>query len=197
MSSETLTIAARRLPLAGAVLASLLVCGGLQAQSGKKMKGFIVYGEGFSFMVKEPDGWRSDIGKIASKYGANVVFLPSAQESRKLDVTIRVRVNQKQDENTIEDLNYDLQGYREEYPDAKFSELDVTHAEYGTFAKLVFVPKQFYEYVAYVNPGRETRFTFSVAMSRRNSPAMDAELNAFRTVLRSVIWLTSSVITKP
>jgi len=80
MLSETITIAARRLPLAGAILASLLVCGGLQARSGKKMKGLIVYGEGFSFMVKEPDGWRSDIGKIAGKYGANVVFLPSAQE---------------------------------------------------------------------------------------------------------------------
>jgi len=126
-----------RLPLAGAILASLLVCGGLQARSGKKMKGLIVYGEGFSFMVKEPDGWRSDIGKIAGKYGANVVFLPSAQESRKLDVTIRVRVNQKQDENTIEDLNCDMQEYSQKYPEAEFSDLAAAHGEYATFAKLV------------------------------------------------------------
>jgi hypothetical protein len=161
------------------------------------MNRLIVYGKDFSFGVKEPDGWRGDTGRLATKYHVNIVFVPSAPEARNLDVTIRVRINDKQDENTIADLNSDMQQYRKDYPDARFEGFDVAHEEYKTFAKLVFVPKRFYEYVAYLNPGRETRFIFSVAMSKMNAPATNAELTAYKTVLQSVLWLSPTVVIKP
>jgi hypothetical protein len=58
----------------------------------------------------------------------------------------------------------------------------MAHAEYKTFAKLVFVPKRFYKYVAYLNPSPQSRFTFSVAMSKMRAPATDAELKAYEGV---------------
>jgi hypothetical protein len=104
-----------------------------------------------------------------------------------------VRINGKQDENTIEDLNYDMQAYKQDFPTAQFSELNLAHAEYKTFARTVFVPGQFYEYVAYLNPGPGKRFIFSVAMSKKNEPATDSELRAYEEVLKSLTWLTSTV----
>jgi hypothetical protein len=175
----------------GALAIALLAGGAGKAQQTPKLNNLIVYGDGFAFGVKEPDGWLGDTDKIASKYQVNVVFLPP-KESVKNDVTIRVRINDKVDENTIEDLNYDMQGYKKEFPAAQFSDLSLAHAEYKTFAKTVFVPNQFYEYVAYLNPGPGHPFTFSVAMSKKQEPATEAELNAFGAVLKSLVWLSAT-----
>ena len=166
-----------------------------KAQPAPKLNNLIIYGDGFAFGVKEPDGWHGDTDKIAAKYRVNVVFLPP-EESVKKDVTIRVRINGKQDENTIEDLNYDMQAYKQDFPTAQFSELNLAHAEYKTFARTVFVPGQFYEYVTYLNPGPGKRFIFSVAMSKKNEPATDSELRAYEEVLKSLTWLTSTVQTR-
>ncbi|MGH9562761.1 MAG: hypothetical protein ACRD3S_15020, partial [Terracidiphilus sp.] len=149
----------------------------------------LVYGEGFAFGVKEPDGWHGDTGQVATRYGVNVVF-QSPNEPPESDVTIRVRVNKKVDENTIEDLNYDMDGYKREFPGVQFGELNVAHAEYKTFAKVVFVQNRFYEYVAYLNPGPGKRFVVSVAMSKKGSPANVSELKAYETVVRSIAWLS-------
>jgi hypothetical protein len=162
-----------------------------RAQTPPKLNNLIVYGEGFAFGVGEPQGWHGDTDKIASKYHVNVVFLPP-EESVKNDVTIRVRVNHKVDENTIEDLNYDMQGYKKSFPDAQFSDLNIAHAEYKTFARTVFVPNRFYEYVAYVNPGPEKPYVFSVAMSKKTGPATEAELKAYDAVLKSVVSFSST-----
>jgi len=162
--------------------------------STNKTNRLIVYGEGFAFGVKEPDHWRADTGKLADKYQANIAFAPDGDAND--NVTLRVRVNSKVDENTVEDLNYDMAGYKKEYPKARFNDLSVRHSEYKTFAKLVFVPDEFYEYVAYVNPGAMSKFTLSVGMSKKSKPATPDELKAFATVLESLVWLPAGTATK-
>jgi hypothetical protein len=154
-----------------------------------KLDRLIVYGDGFAFGVKEPDGWRADTEDLARKYHVNVLFAPAKQDGSS-DITIRVRLNKKVDENTIEDLNYDMEQYKKDYPKAKFNDLLVQHPDYKTFGKLVYMPDNFYEYVAYINPGPISKFTFSAAMSKRLRPATQEELNAFDSVLRSLIWLS-------
>lgn len=140
--------------------------------------------------MKEPTGWQGDTGAVADRYHVNIVFQPASAESQKDDVTIRVRVGGKQDENTVEDLKYDLAGYKRQFPGAQFSPLTVEHPDYRTFASLVYVPKKFYEYVAYLNPGPGTKFILSVAMSKKESPADPAELQAFEAILKSLVWLS-------
>ena len=157
----------------------------------------IVYGQNFAFGVKEPQAWRGSTGQIANKFQANIIFVPSAEGSQGEDVaTIRVRVNRKMDENIAEDLNYDMQEYKSEFPTAAFSDLKVAHPAYKTFAKLVFVPQKFYEYVAYLNPGVQSQFSLSVAMSKKNAPANDTEFKAYETVLQSLQWLSSPEFSK-
>ena len=163
----------------------------------QKRDTLIVYGKDFSFGVREPTGWHADTSDLARQYHVNVVFVKVPGKPDAAPALIRVRVNAKQDENTIEDLNYDMDQYKKDYPACQFGELGVTHPNYKTFAKLVFVPKRFYEYVVYLNPGPEIHVIFSVAMSKQGSPATEAELTAYQAVLRSLQWLTSSVVTKP
>jgi hypothetical protein len=180
----------------GTIVMVFLIGARLEAQPEPKLDNLIVYGKGFAFGVKEPVGWRGDTGDLANKHQVNIIFSPSQDDSLRHDVTIRVRVNKKQDENTIEDLNYDMEQYRKKYPPIQFSDLKVIHPEYKTFAKTAFLPGQFYEYAAYLNPGEGKPFIFSVAMSKKSTPATDDELKAFESVLKSVLWLTASVITK-
>jgi len=167
----------------------LLVAAVASAQSSQELNNLLVYGKGFAFGVKEPDGWHGDTDKIAAQYHVNVVF-QSPSEPPKDEVTIRVRVNKKVDENTIEDLNYDMEGYKRQFPKVQFSDLNLAHSEYKTFAKVFFIPNQFYEYVAYLNPGPGKRFILSVAMSKKGGPATVDELKAYETVLRSITWLS-------
>ena len=154
-----------------------------------KLDRLIVYGNGFAFGVKEPDQWRADTEELARKYSVNILFAP-AKNGAGSDVTIRVRVNKKVDENTVEDLNYDMQQYKKDYPKVEFKGLSIEHPEYKTFAKLVYLPDQFYEYIAYINPGPVTKFELSAAMSKRLKPATPEELKAFESVLKSLLWIS-------
>jgi hypothetical protein len=158
----------------------------------------LVYGEGFAFSVKEPRGWRGDI-EAAQKYGANIVFFPEAAGSRSANVTIRLRVSQKVDENTAADLEADRDTYRREHPKVQFGELRIRHPQYGTFSELFFQPSAFYEYVSYLNPGPKYGIILSVAMSKARSAATESELEAYEAVLDSVTVVSDSldVIKRP
>jgi hypothetical protein len=162
------------------------------AISNEKLDRLIVYGKDFVFGVREPSTWTADTEELAKQFRVNVVFVPKTADGDDRTVTIRVRVNKKIDENTIEDLNYDMAQYRNEFPNAQFNALDEAHPEYKTFAKVVYVPDKFYEYVAYVNPGPDSKFTFSVALSRRGTPATAEQMSAFDEVLRSLLWLPAA-----
>ena len=162
------------------------------AASTEKTDRLLVYGENFAFGVKEPEGWRGDTGELANSYHVNIVFVPIGEAVDAKGITIRVRVNSKVDENTIEDLKYDMAQYKKDYPKAQFGDLSISHPEYKTFAELVYVPRQFFEYVAYVNPGPRPKFTFSVAMSKKVTEATPDELKAFQTVLQSLAWIPTA-----
>jgi hypothetical protein len=125
-----------------------------------------------------------------------MVLLPRDTSSRNQDVTIRVRVTPKTDENTEEDLKADMTGYKKKYPDVRFEDIPVAHIQYKTFAKLFFVPRKFYEYVVYMNPGSSAPIVFSVALSKRNERANENELSAFTKTVQSLVFLTQNVIEK-
>jgi predicted 2-oxoglutarate/Fe(II)-dependent dioxygenase YbiX len=114
------------------------------------------------------------------------VLFPNSPQSREHHVAIRVRANEKVDENTTEDLKLDMEQYKKEHPKVQFAALDIVHPEYKTYPKLFFFPDDFYDYVAYVNPGASFRFTFSISMTKEKSPATEDELAAYTKVLKSL-----------
>lgn len=180
---------------AAATIVTLLAAIAL-AQSGspnpkEPMDSILVFGDGFLFSLQEPEGWRCVCDEAATEYQANAVVFPSSAQSRARHVAIRIRVNQKTDENTAEDLNSDMREYKRKYPTVQFAALDVAHPEYRTHAKLFLFPKDFYDYVAYVNPGPDSWFTLSIAMSKEKVPATQGELAAYAKVLKSLRAFTT------
>jgi hypothetical protein len=91
-------------------------------QSTESFNSLFVYGHGYAFQVREPEGWRGDIKRIAAQHAVDAIFLPfSGIHSG--DVSIRVKVTRKIDDNTIEDMNHDLQFYASHYPGAPVKNL--------------------------------------------------------------------------
>jgi hypothetical protein len=165
--------------------------GAAQKPTEPEASALLISGDGFSFMVQEPPGWTGDTDR-ARTYGVSVVFFPSAAASKAADVTIRIRVDDKTQENQAEDLKADLNGLRQRYPEIKSGDLDVKHPAYATFPKLFYMPGSFFEYVAYLNPGPQFPFSVAVAMSKAKSAASPGELAAFASVLKSVNVLSGA-----
>ncbi len=152
----------------------------------KDMHGLIINGQGFVFLASEPDGWDTDTDARAREYGVNAIFFPRTQSSRSHHVNIRVRLNEKTTEDPNEDMAEDVSNYKKQYPLTKFADLNVKHGKYTTSAKIFYTDNEFYEYVAYLNPGPKHKFMFSVAMSKEKQAATADELAAFSHVLRSL-----------
>jgi hypothetical protein len=150
--------------------------------------GMMVYGSDWGLLISEPAGWHGDTEEVAKKYRVSVVFLPQAAESRKADVTIRVRVGKKTDDNIAGDLTADMDGYKKEYPKVEFSELSDIDSRYPVVAKMFFVRGEFYEYVAYLNPGKEYPHILSVALSKAKEAATPSEMAAYQKVIQSLIF---------
>lgn len=145
----------------------------------------LVHGEGFAFGVKEPAGWQGDTGK-AKTYQANVLFYRPATDPGKPEGVIRVRISSKEDENTEADLQADMDGYRQQFPQVEFGDFAAAHPQYRVLARDFHVPGKFHEYVAYVNPGPQFHYLFSVALNTGTAPATEAELAALREVIGSL-----------
>ena len=145
-----------------------------------------MYGDDFLFGVKEPNGWHGDTDSAAD-YSANIIFTRSGQDSASPYGVIRVCVVDKMDENTAEDLAYDMKEYKTKYAGIMFSDLAVEHAKYQCFSKIFFIEKDFYEYVTYINPGKEFTYELSVSLSKKGVKASEEELSAYKAVVSSLL----------
>jgi hypothetical protein len=162
---------------------ALLLCG--QAAAASKLEGLLVYGNGFRFGVREPTGWRGSTGE-AQPLSANVVFYREGESAESAVALFRVRLDQKADEDIAADLAADMDGYRSQYPGVEFRDLAIKHPAYKVVAKLFAVPGQFYEYVAYVNPGRGRPWVFAASLNKQRVEATADELAAFRRMIASL-----------
>jgi len=156
----------------------------------KRLDALLVYGDGFVFSVKEPQGLIGDINE-AKRYSANIIFYPKGKLNDTSQTLIRVLIVDKVDENTQKDLAYDMSTYRSKYPEIKFKDISVAHPSYRTFPKLFYIPGQFYEYVTYVNPSPGKKLMFSVSMNKQKTEATPSEFSAYKKVVKSLLLLKS------
>jgi hypothetical protein len=148
----------------------------------------LVYGEGFSFTIKEPKGWIGDI-ENAKEYGANIIFYKDKTDLKNGGAIVQVLGFTKQDEQTNKDLEADVESYKKEYPKAKLQDFEAKHKDYKTFSKLVYVDKKFYQYIVYINGGKKYINGFSVAMNISNRQATQEELQSYLNIISSLTIL--------
>ena len=151
-----------------------------------------VYGEGFAFGVKEPQGWIGDT-QNSHNFDANIIFYKKSETAKNAKVLIRIRVAGKADENMKADLEYDMEGYKSKYSNIKFKYIEVSHPVCKTFPKLFFVPDTFFEYVVYINPGEGIPQLYSVSMNKQKEEAAKEELEVFRNIVNSILMISNDL----
>ena len=143
-----------------------------------------VKGKDFAFTVHSPEGWQGDT-EAAKKYQGNVLFTPKAATAA-ASTLILVSADHKFDENVALRMQSTIDSYRQKYPQLQLGDLDVKHPQYATYAKLLFQPGAFYQYVAYLNPGSLQPYSLYVALLKRKDAATPAEIAAFKEILESL-----------
>ncbi len=144
----------------------------------------VIPGKGFSFSVRQPDGWQAD-EQAMKKYQASLAFSKPAEAGKEPDATIVVIARRKVNENVALSLESDKQAYRQREPNVQLEPLNVKHPLYATFPQLFSKPGEFYVYTAYLNPKGFPPF-FSVVMPKKKTPATPEELAAYKEVLESL-----------
>ncbi len=130
-----------------------------------------------------PEGWQGDT-EAAKKYQGAVIF---TQKAAGPDAAkILVSVHYKSDENTELRLQGEIAQYRKKYPHLELTDLDVKHPQYATFGKLFSQPGDFYQYIAFLNPGAIYSHTLYAAMLKQKAPATPEELAAYKDILQSL-----------
>ena len=79
-----------------------------------------------------------------------------------------------------------MRGYRAQHPKIQFKDLAIKNPRYLCLAKVFYVPREFYEYVAYVNPGPGKPFLFSVSMNSQKVDASVKEIEAYKSAVESL-----------
>lgn len=144
----------------------------------------VIPGKGFSFSVRQPDGWQAD-EQAMKKYQASLAFSKPSEAGKEPDATIVVIARKKVNENIALSLESDKQAYRQREPNVQFEALDVKHPLYVTLPQLFSKSGEFYIYTTYVNPKGFQPY-FSVVMPKKKTPATPEELAAYKEVLESL-----------
>jgi hypothetical protein len=155
------------------------------AQAVDKLDNLLIQGENFSISVKEPMGWKGNSNDTAAGHG-NLVFYRMNENLQNAKAVIRVLVANKTDENTNEDMKYDMESYRKQYPKVQFKDISMKHPEYSIYPKLFYVDNNFYEYVTYLNPGKKYPYIIAVSMNLKKNEASKENIEAYSSVIESV-----------
>lgn len=147
----------------------------------------MVYGENFTFSLKEPKGWIGSIDSAAAYY-SNIIFFKNLQDLKNGGAMVQVLSFTKQDENTDKDLEYDVNKYKQQYDSLKIEDFKVIHKDYKCYSNLIYVNNQFYQYIVYINPGEKFKNGVSVSMNLAKNRASKRELEAFKTIISS-LWV--------
>jgi len=166
------------------IILCLIFCGE-SALAAEKLDSLLIYGDNFTVSAQEPNGWKADSTNAAS-YHEKLAFYQNKENIQNARTVIRIQVAAKTDENTIEDLNYDMETYRKQYPKVQFKDVSVKHAAYKAYPKLFYVENSFYEYVTYLNPGRNYHYNIIVSMNVQKTEASKEEMQAYSFVVESI-----------
>jgi hypothetical protein len=111
-----------------------LVLSGAIAHAADKPGSLTIRGDNFTISAREPQGWKGDsTNAVFSR--VNLVFYRTNENIQNAKTLIRVLVSKQTEENTAEDLKYDMEGYRKQYADVQFKDMPMKHPAYRTYAK--------------------------------------------------------------
>ncbi len=156
--------------------------------------GGIVYGDKHAFMVQAPSGWVLDNSSGVGQ-GLHAVFYPVGSTWADSEVVMYVNTVARQDDQTLSDfIAWEQAEFRKHSPDLAIATLDPVVTEHGTRAELRQLTGDQHgnhEAIAYI--GEDATFVM-IVLSAKSGPLFEEALPAFRGLVKSYTFITSSVI---
>ncbi len=141
--------------------------------------------DGFSFKFNQPGNWVLD-SENSAQFLAHSAIYKSKINYDNGGPLIQIFAFKKQDENTIEDLNFDINSYIEKYSNLKQKNLSINHHIYKVFSKEVYVEEEFHQYIVYLNPGKGFEYGVSVTLNINKTELLNEDLEIFKNLVRSI-----------
>ena len=156
------------------------------------VKSLLVYGDKWSFFVKEPDAWHGDI-TAAHQLGVNIVFYKDTETWKTSTTLIWIQVMPRDGPHVADDLASDMSRYKAKDSQISFESLSAPNPTYPSFAKVYLETGHPASYVAYLDV-TNAPFYFSVTMQPVKGRATDDELAAFRSITASIVFGPATII---
>lgn len=163
------------------------ICNIFFGQNAEKMDTLLLNGDDWVFSVKEPSGW---IGTTegAEKLPSNVYFYPDPPNDMEARPLIYIQLTDKSEENMEKVIKEDMRIFKKNHKNTKFKGIAVNHGNYNTAGKVFMVDNEFYEYVTFLNPGKEIKYQMAIIMRVYKREANAKELDAYKSTVSSIHW---------
>lgn len=146
----------------------------------------IVHTERLTYSVNQMSGWKADTGKTPD-YAASIVFrAPPSIIASKASPTIALYAFNKQDENTQEDLLFDIKKYREHHKSVVENVFNAKNSRYTSYSSSVILDGAEHVYLVYINPGNMYKCGISIVMNTRDRIATESELASYLKIIESI-----------
>lgn len=139
--------------------------------------------QGHSLLIAEPANWAPATVKDIP---VDLIFFPKATVGDVSKAHIRVLAFKKSSDNTQEDLEADIAGYRKRFKTVRFEDFAVSHPTFRLFPKKFVLPGEMYEFVTYVNPGPTTTHAFTVSLVKAKKDVSPGELKTYLDLVKSL-----------
>src|SRR2546428_8870847 len=134
------------------VAALVLLALAAPARAERQADRVIVHGDGLTFGVKEPPGWRADLGH-APRFGAHVLFYQTKHALRGGATLIMVRLSTSAANDAAQDLQSDMDDYRRRFGGGAVRDPQGSPPEDGCGAQELTAVGRLHEDLTFVRPG--------------------------------------------
>lgn len=150
----------------------------------------IVYGEGFSFKITDPNNWNGYV-EDANRHDVNYYFCMPNYDFVTTPVLMYIRVLKKNGNSVEKNLELDMEHFRRTH-DVQFSEYQLQNLEYKYASKQYLLDDKVIDYLCYIDP-KENVPVYVIFVLSGPKELCGEYLNDFQTVIQSFTWITDRV----
>lgn len=159
------------------------------------MRSGIIYGNNYAFSLTAPEGWVLD-NKSGVNQGLYAVFYEKGSSWDKATTVMYANTasfRDKEHRNLDKLIQYDMNVFKKNYPDVEFTDCDNIVIKENVIAKVKYLSGKSYsnfEAMAYIDAGKTG---VMIVMSSRTKEGFNNSLNAFESLVKSYLFITSEV----
>lgn len=155
------------------------------------MKGMLIYGKNFSFLVSEPEGWKGYTSD-AYRYGLNAYFCIGEYDFDSSPEAMYIRVLSKGDYSVEEHLKIDMNNFKKKKSKVTFEDFKVVNLGYKYASKKYIIDDKTCDYLCYILPDKDSSVYLIFVLTVKKE-VCNKYLDSFNELLKSFTWIGQDV----